>query len=121
MADREEYALWLKVLTTLNEAQARWYVAQKAIEWKLIDPAKVKIAKTQLECVDGAEALLLATEWKEFRNPDFELIVATLRQPLVFDGRNMYEPALIRSFGIEYVGVGRGAHSGATRSGGELQ
>jgi UDPglucose 6-dehydrogenase len=48
------------------------------------------------------------TEWKEFRNPDFDAIKATLKQPLVFDGRNLYDPALMREFGIDYCGIGRG-------------
>jgi UDPglucose 6-dehydrogenase len=48
------------------------------------------------------------TEWKEFRNPDFDAIKATLKQPEIFDGRNLYEPPLMRSFGIAYHGVGRG-------------
>lgn len=68
----------------------------------------LSFAASQTDALHGADALLIATEWKEFRNPDFELIASTLKQPLVFDGRNLYDPALIRSFGIDYVGVGRG-------------
>jgi UDPglucose 6-dehydrogenase len=63
---------------------------------------------SQTAALEGADALLIATEWKEFRNPDFDLIKATLRQPLVFDGRNLYDPVLMKTFGIDYVGVGRG-------------
>lgn len=81
----------------------------------------LSLAKSQSEALEGADALLIATEWKEFRNPDFELIASTLRQPLVFDGRNLYDPALIRSFGIEYVGVGRGAFPSAARAAAALQ
>jgi UDPglucose 6-dehydrogenase len=62
---------------------------------------------SQKQALEGAEALIIATEWKEFRNPDFEHIKTTLRQPLILDGRNLYEPALMRSFGIEYLGIGR--------------
>ncbi|MFT3817068.1 MAG: UDP-glucose/GDP-mannose dehydrogenase family protein [Rubrivivax sp.] len=58
--------------------------------------------------LEGADALLVVTEWKEFRTPDFEGIARRLKQPLVFDGRNLYEPALMRSLGIEYHGIGRG-------------
>ncbi len=58
--------------------------------------------------VDQADALLIVTEWKEFRNPDFDGMKAALKQPLVFDGRNIYDPALMRSLGIEYTGIGRG-------------
>jgi UDPglucose 6-dehydrogenase len=57
--------------------------------------------------LDGADALLVVTEWKEFRTPDFDRIKAALKQPVVFDGRNIWEPALLKTLGIEYHGVGR--------------
>jgi UDPglucose 6-dehydrogenase len=63
---------------------------------------------SQEAALEGADALVLVTEWKEFRNPDFDVIKAALKQPVIFDGRNLYEPALMTSFGIEYRGVGRG-------------
>jgi UDPglucose 6-dehydrogenase len=56
-----------------------------------------------------ADALLIVTEWREFRTPDFDRIKADLKQPLILDGRNLYEPELMRSLGIDYVGVGRGS------------
>ena len=62
----------------------------------------------QSAALEGADALLIVTEWKEFRTPDFDHIKATLKQPLILDGRNLYEPALMREFGIDYVGVGHG-------------
>ncbi|MDE2259999.1 MAG: UDP-glucose/GDP-mannose dehydrogenase family protein [Betaproteobacteria bacterium] len=55
----------------------------------------------------GADALIIATEWKEFRSPDFNEIKAILRHPLIYDGRNLYEPALVREAGLEYFGIGR--------------
>lgn len=55
----------------------------------------------------GADALLIATEWMEFRSPDFERIRAELRQPLIFDGRNLYEPATVARYNFEYHSVGR--------------
>jgi UDPglucose 6-dehydrogenase len=60
--------------------------------------------------LEGADALLVVTEWKEFRNPDFDLIRQALKQPLIIDGRNIYDPALLAALGIEYEGVGR-SHS----------
>jgi UDPglucose 6-dehydrogenase len=60
------------------------------------------------DALDGADALLLVTEWKEFRTPDFDRLRTALRQPVVFDGRNLWEPALMASFGLEYQGIGRG-------------
>jgi UDPglucose 6-dehydrogenase len=61
--------------------------------------------------LEGADALLIVTEWREFRTPDFDHIKATLKQPLVLDGRNLYEPELMRSLGIDYVGIGRGVRA----------
>lgn len=60
-----------------------------------------------LAACDGADALLIATEWKEFRSPDFEAIKVALRQPVIFDGRNLYEPALLHEQGFEYYSIGR--------------
>ena len=61
------------------------------------------------DALQGADALLVVTEWKEFRNPDFDAIKAMLKQSLVFDGRNLYDPALMQMLGIEYRGIGRAA------------
>ena len=63
----------------------------------------------QVDALQGADALLVVTEWKEFRNPDFEVIKATLKQPLIIDGRNLYEPALLQMIGIDYQSIGRAA------------
>jgi UDPglucose 6-dehydrogenase len=57
--------------------------------------------------LEGADALLVITEWKEFRNPDFDLIRSALKQPLIIDGRNIYDPTLLAALGIAYDGVGR--------------
>ena len=81
--------------------------AEKAVEWKLIDPAKVKLAKTPLEAVAEAEALILATEWREFQNQDFAAVKAAMHTPLIFDGRNLFDPHTMREFGFAYHGVGR--------------
>ncbi|MDO8420502.1 MAG: nucleotide sugar dehydrogenase, partial [Rubrivivax sp.] len=66
-------------------------------------------AASQQEALEGADALVVVTEWKEFRNPDFDAIKAALKQPLIFDGRNIYDPALMRMHGIDYQGIGRAA------------
>ncbi len=58
--------------------------------------------------LQGADALLIVTEWKEFRTPDFDGIKAALNAPVVFDGRNLYDPKLMKAMGIEYSGIGRG-------------
>jgi UDPglucose 6-dehydrogenase len=61
----------------------------------------------------GADALAIVTEWQEFRSPDFDGIRAALRSPVVFDGRNLYDPALMQRFGFTYFAVGRGASLGS--------
>ena len=58
--------------------------------------------------LQGADALLIVTEWKEFRTPDFDAIKSTLKAPIVFDGRNLYDPKLMKTLGIDYRGIGRG-------------
>jgi UDPglucose 6-dehydrogenase len=67
----------------------------------------ITYAATPTDAVAGADALVVVTEWKEFRSPDFDALRATLKQPLVFDGRNLYEPALVRAAGLEYFSIGR--------------
>ncbi|UUX96763.1 UDP-glucose/GDP-mannose dehydrogenase family protein [Aquabacterium sp. J223] len=66
-------------------------------------------ATSALEALEGADALVIVTEWKEFRAPDFDDIKATLKQPVIFDGRNLYEPGWLKRMGFEYRGVGRAA------------
>ncbi len=68
----------------------------------------LRYAAGWMQALEGADALLVVTEWKEIRNPDFEAIKAALKEPVIFDGRNLYEPALMKSLGIHYQGVGRG-------------
>jgi len=61
------------------------------------------------DALEGADALVIVTEWREFRSPDFEQIKKLLKSPVIFDGRNIYDPALMKRFGLEYFGIGRGA------------
>jgi UDPglucose 6-dehydrogenase len=74
---------------------------------------RLQFVEHQSAALEGADALLIVTEWKEFRTPDFDHIKAALKQPLILDGRNLYEPALMREFGIDYVGVGRASVAAA--------
>lgn len=68
---------------------------------------RLAYAGTPMAALDGADALVIVTEWKEFRSPDFEDMKRRLKAPLVFDGRNLYEPAVVRAAGIEYHAIGR--------------
>jgi len=72
------------------------------------DEPRVTYAESPLSALDGADALLIVTEWKEFRSPDFGTIKDRLKQPLIFDGRNLYDPALVKQSGLEYYSIGRG-------------
>jgi UDPglucose 6-dehydrogenase len=62
--------------------------------------------------LQGADALAIVTEWQEFRSPDFDHIRATLRSPVIFDGRNLYDPAQMRRQGFTYYAIGRGSRTG---------
>ncbi len=64
-------------------------------------------ASSPLAAVAGADALVIVTEWKEFRSPDFEALAASLASPLVFDGRNLFDPVRVRAAGLEYFAIGR--------------
>jgi UDPglucose 6-dehydrogenase len=60
------------------------------------------------DALKGADALAIVTEWREFRSPDFDAVKAALRTPVIFDGRNLYDPALLSRLGFKYFGIGRG-------------
>lgn len=71
------------------------------------DEPRLTYADTPMEALDGADALVIVTEWKVFRSPDFEAMRARLKQPVIFDGRNLYEPKVVREAGFEYFPIGR--------------
>ena len=71
----------------------------------------LSIVDSAAAALQGADALAIVTEWKEFRTPDFEAIRTALRTPVVFDGRNLYEPAVMARFGLEYHCIGRPANT----------
>jgi UDPglucose 6-dehydrogenase len=70
--------------------------------------ADLQLCDSQYEALDGADALVVVTEWKAFRSPDLERIGNSLREKVIFDGRNIFEPAAIEAAGIAYYGIGRG-------------
>ena len=69
--------------------------------------AGITYAATPQETLDGADCLVIITEWKEFRSPDFDDIKRRLKTAVIFDGRNLYDPAMVRGYGIEYSAIGR--------------
>jgi len=64
-------------------------------------------ATSQYSALEGADALLIATEWSEFRTPDFERIGKSLQSKVIFDGRNLFELAKMKQLGYQYISVGR--------------
>jgi UDPglucose 6-dehydrogenase len=72
----------------------------------------LELVPEPLTAADGASALLVVTEWREFRSPDLDALRARLRHPVVIDGRNLYDPALMQQQGFDYIGIGRGGAVG---------
>jgi UDPglucose 6-dehydrogenase len=73
--------------------------------------ADLVLCNNSAETLQGADALVIVTEWREFRSPDFDEIKATLRAPVIFDGRNLYDPAHMARAGFSYYAIGRGLSS----------
>jgi UDPglucose 6-dehydrogenase len=91
---------------------------------RAFDPVAIEVARKLLprvemgsdayELAKGADALLVITEWNEFKNLDLERIRDSMRQPVLLDGRNIYQPEQMRKLGFNYQGVGRGKNNKAT-------
>ena len=81
-------------------------VAIEAVRKQLGD--RIAYEEAHYDCAKGADALVLVTEWHEFRRPSFERLKSLLRQPVIFDGRNVWSPAELRTAGFTYYGMGRG-------------
>ena len=72
------------------------------------DQPGLTLCGTKEQALKGADVLAICTEWKEFRSPDFAAIAATIKEPVVFDGRNLYEPEMLERHGMTYYAIGRG-------------
>ncbi|MHC4691709.1 MAG: UDP-glucose dehydrogenase family protein [Planctomycetota bacterium] len=75
--------------------------AEEALE------GKIETFQNGYDALDNADALVIFTDWQEFRNPDFEVIAGKLKKAVIFDGRNLYDPLYVRKMGIEYHSIGR--------------
>ncbi len=84
-------------------------VAMAEAERALGANARLSFAASAAAALQGAHALVIVTEWREFRSPDFDDMRSALREPLVFDGRNLFDPAAMRGLGFEYHCIGRPA------------
>ncbi|KQP23136.1 UDP-glucose/GDP-mannose dehydrogenase family protein [Pseudorhodoferax sp. Leaf267] len=71
------------------------------------DEPRLRYGDSPMACLSDADALVIVTEWKEFRSPDFDAIKAKLKSPVIFDGRNLYDPKLVRGMGMTYLPIGR--------------
>ena len=108
---REAPSLYLIEALLSAGAQVRAYdpAAMEEAHRVIGDRAGLSYVASPMQACAEADALVIVTEWREFRNPDFEALAATLRTPILFDGRNLFAPELPRSFGIEYHTIGRNA------------
>ncbi|ATG92220.1 UDP-glucose dehydrogenase family protein [Methylomonas koyamae] len=99
------------LLEALTEAGAvvRAYDPEALQEAQRIygDKAGLVYCTKQTETLNNADALVIVTEWKQFRSPDFDDLSRLLKDKVIFDGRNMYEPRLVRQFGLQYYAIGR--------------
>ena len=68
----------------------------------------LQFASKPMQAVQGADALIIVTEWKAYRSPNWTALKAAMKAPLIFDGRNLYEPQAMQENGIGYVAIGRG-------------
>ena len=96
-------------------ARVRAYDPVAAEEAKRIygERPDLELCANVTEAVSGADALAIVTEWREFRSPDFDALKKAMREPAIFDGRNLYDPKLLRQHGIHYFAIGRGETSPA--------
>lgn len=85
--------------------------AKQIFEDKYFATGALQFSEDQYSAVDGADAVILITEWKLFRRPDFDKLKTRMRLPIVFDGRNQYDPKLLKELGFEYSGIGRNGAS----------
>ena len=70
---------------------------------------RIAYAETSYDALAGADALVVVTDWNEYRHPDFNRIKSALKSPVVVDGRNLYDTAKMRGLGFTYASIGRGA------------
>ena len=94
-------------------AEVRAYDPEAREEARRIyhDLPGLTLCETQSEAIHQADALVIVTEWKQFRSPDFDQLQQQLEDKVVFDGRNMYEPALLRQHGLTYYAIGKSTES----------
>jgi UDPglucose 6-dehydrogenase len=108
---REAPALSLIDALLEHGAKVRVHDPEAMENVKAIYGTRIQYSDKPYGALEGADALAIVTEWQEFRNPDFEVMRRLLTSPVVFDGRNLYEPKTIRGYGFKYYGLGRGGEN----------
>jgi len=83
------------------------HVARRILPKKWFENQRLSLTEHQYDALDGVAGLALVTEWKPFRYPDFGVVKKRMKQPIIFDGRNLYDPVELRNLGFEYFGIGR--------------
>ena len=91
---------WVNVYDPVAMDQARKQIPAQEQE-------KINFAQDQYSALDSADACILVTEWKAFRQPDFKKMASLMKERVIFDGRNQYDPDEIKEAGFEYHGIGR--------------
>lgn len=104
---REAPALYLIETLLAEGAQVQAFDPEAMANVKAIFGDKVRFVENQYDALEGADALAIVTEWSEFRNPDFDKMKSLLKQPLIFDGRNVYSLEKMQELGFHYESMGR--------------
>jgi UDPglucose 6-dehydrogenase len=81
--------------------------AQAQLPKAWFDSGQLELTKHQYEALEQVDAMVLVTEWKPFRHPDFSKMKRAMKSPVIFDGRNQYDPETLRADGFEYSAIGR--------------
>jgi UDPglucose 6-dehydrogenase len=104
---REAPAIWLMQQLHDRGARVACYDPEAMENASKLLSAEIKWVAEPYEALEQADALLIATEWNEFRNPDWTKVKSMLLTQRIFDGRNLYDPGKMAELGFEYVSVGR--------------
>ncbi|MEN3026508.1 MAG: UDP-glucose/GDP-mannose dehydrogenase family protein [Chlorobiota bacterium] len=104
---REAPALYVIDALLQDGGRIRVYDPQALDNLRRLYGERLTYTSSAYECAEGADALIIATEWAEFRNPDFHHLRRCLRQAIIFDGRNLFSPAEMLRLGFEYYSIGR--------------
>ncbi|MCH7571078.1 MAG: UDP-glucose 6-dehydrogenase, partial [Deltaproteobacteria bacterium] len=91
----------------IRGARVQAYDPEAMAEAKKVFGDRIRYANRNYEALQGADALLIITDWNEFRRPNFQRIKEFLKSPVVIDGRNLYDPAEMRRMGFTYYSIGR--------------